>query len=67
MKLNIGKTLFKALEAGAGAAAGTVAAASTVGVSLDPKTTGIIAAVAALLRAIVNIIKTLRKPSDGRE
>lgn len=61
MKVRLGKTLVKGLEAAAGAAAGVGSAGAVFGLPIGVYETSVVAAVAGLLRAIVNVLKVWRK------
>lgn len=67
MKLNLGKSLLKGLEVAGGVAVSSGSVCVALGDPISVKTTGIVAVVAGLIRAIVNVIKTVRKIKRGAE
>ena len=61
LKLNLGKTLAKALEAGATAAAATAALNLKTTGDANPAMSGIVGAIVGLVRAIINVVKVVKK------
>ncbi len=65
MKLNLGKTLLKALKSGSAAAAAT----ALVGVKTDGganlEVSGLVGLIVGVIQGILNIIKTVRKIKRG--